>query len=226
MNVIYEQQMIEDFRQQLLSGKYSEDTLVDLYNKNLLNESQIRVIEELAPILGGLKNVGKQIAGNIGNGLAQARTQGLDKAAQGWKQKAKEAFNQGKQETTHNNNSARIAKQWQNIESTVSRSKLFEQMDAFRKSFQGTDNYVDKSLGYLYSSFLDLQHYLSKKYPELKIQTNKDYVPEWKKQQQQQQKAIDAQAGVAKTQQNKKYRQDVAQNPDTRNTLGNRIRQA
>lgn len=215
--------MMDEFRQQLLSGSFSEERLIDLYENNLLTEQQQKVILELAPVLGGLKNVGQKIAGNIGNAFKQAKQQGLDKASQGWLQKTKDAYNQGKQETTYNNNVSKVAKQWKMIDKTITNSRLFEQMEQFRKSFQGTDEYVDKSLGYINQAFLDLQSYLAKKYPQLQVQADDTYTPSWKERQ----RSVDAQTGVAKSQLNKRYRQDVARNPGkSRNTLGTKVRNA
>jgi len=228
MTHIYEQQLLVEFYDNILSGKISKTQLEEGLEKGIFTESQLRVIEELSPVLGGLRNVGKAaMGGSIGNAFNQAKSQGLDKAAKGWWDKAKSAYSQGKNETQYQNYAGKIAKQWQGIDKTITRSRLFEQMEQFRKAFQGTDEYVDKSLLYINKAFLDLQDYLSKKYPDLNIQSDEQYTPEWKKRQLEQQRSIDAQTGVAGSQMRKKYRQDVSRNPGKpRNTLGNKIRRS
>ena len=226
---IYEQEQLAHFEKQLLSGMYSEETLIQLYESDQLSDGQIKMIQELAPVLGGLKNVASKIGNNIGSAFKQARTQGLDKAGKDWMGRAKNAYQQGKQGTQIDNSVRAAGAQWQKIDRTITNSRLFEQMEAFRKVFRGQDTYVDQALAYINSTFLDLQHYLSKKYPDLNIQTDQGYTPEWKKQedakQAQRQKSIDAQTGVAASQQRKAYRNDVKQNPGApRNTLGTKIR--
>jgi len=228
---IYEQEQLAHFEKQLLSGVYSEQTLIQLYESGQLSEGQQKLIQELAPMLGGMANVAKKIGSNIGSAYKQARTQGLDKASKDWAGRAKNAYAQGKQDTQYGNHVNSAGKKWQMIDNTITKSRLFEQLEAFRKVFNGQDQYIDQALGYINTTFLDLQHYLSLKYPQLNVQTDQSYTPEWKKvedqKRAQQQKSIDAQTGVAGTQQRQRYRQDVAQNPGKpRNTLGNKIRGA
>jgi seryl-tRNA synthetase len=240
---IYEQEQLEHFQRQLLSGVYSEETLIHLYESNQLSDGQIRIIQELAPVLGGLKNVASKIGSNIGGAFKQARTQGLDKAGKDWMGRAKNAYQQGRQETQYNNHANNIGKQWQKIDRTVTNSRLFEQMEAFRKGFNGQDKYVDQALAYINSTFLDLQHYLSVKYPQLNVETDPSYTPEWKKQemakQAERQKSLDAQVGAEdvanpasrashrSTQRRRDYAQRKAQGlVKPRNTLANKIRNA
>jgi hypothetical protein len=69
-------------------------------------------------------------------------------------------------------------------------------MKKFQQMFQGSDPYVDQALAYIQTTFLDLEHYLANKHPELKIQTNASYVPEWEKQRQKGNQQDSAIAGV------------------------------
>lgn len=205
MTYIYEQEQLNHFENQILSGQITRAHLEQMLNENRLTEGQLRVIEELSPMLGGLGNAARKAATGIGNAFKQARTQGLDKM--------KGAYNQGKEQTVANNATRALGQQWQIIDKTVKNSKLFEQMKKFQQMFPGSDEYVNQALAYIQTTFLDLEHYLANKHPELKIQTDASYVPEWEKQRQKQQQSIDAQTDMAGTQQRQRYRQDVAKNP-------------
>lgn len=156
---IYESAQMENFEKQILSGYITKDKLEYMIENNQLTSEQLKVVEELAPVLGGLKNLGKAALG----GLKGAYQQGKQ-LAQGAIQKGRDAYQQGVENQQQENFKKTQAKQWNVIDQTINNSQLFQKMEQFRKMFP-QDKFVNDISNYVNKAFLELQEYLSKYYP-------------------------------------------------------------
>jgi hypothetical protein len=85
---IYEQMLLDSFRQNILENRISTATLKTMIEEDKLSVNQLKVIEELAPFLGGVANVAKSAANNLSQ-----RVQGI-----------KQNFQQGRQQAMTANN--------------------------------------------------------------------------------------------------------------------------
>lgn len=169
MTHIYEQEQLQHFYNQIVSGRISKSQLEHLLENNQLTEGQLRVIEELSPIIGGLKNVGSaigQTAKNVASGAGNAIRRGA--------QNVKSAYTQGADQQKIKNQQKMQGRQWKNIDDTVTRSQLFQKLDTFRKMFP-QDKYINDATKYINHVFLEMQNYLSSQYPHMGVQTDPNY---------------------------------------------------
>ena len=90
----YEQMLLDDFRHNIMEGRITTTTLKQMIAENKLSDNQLRVIEELAPFLGGIGNVVK----GAYNGVKNMGTN------------IKNSYNQGKQQAVMKNSVGEILK--------------------------------------------------------------------------------------------------------------------
>jgi FtsZ-interacting cell division protein ZipA len=79
----YEQMLLDDFRHNIMEGRITTTTLRQMIAENKLSDNQLRVIEELAPFLGGVANVAKSAYNgvkNIGTNIKNSYNQGKQQA--------------------------------------------------------------------------------------------------------------------------------------------------
>ena len=100
-NLIYESAQMEHFEKQILSGVLTKEKLETMLENGELSPAQLKVVEELAPVLGGLRSLGKSAMG----GLKGAYQKGKE-AVSGAIQKGKEAYQQGVQNQQQEKNSS------------------------------------------------------------------------------------------------------------------------
>jgi hypothetical protein len=178
-NYLYESAMQDNFERQILSGFLTEAKVKELIENNQLNEQQMKVVEELFPALGGLKNVAK----------------GAMSGLKGAYQKGKDLYQQGKQQAESENFKKLQAAKWRELDNTVNNSQLLQKMDTLKKLFP-QDKFVNDVTAYFGKALLELQEYLARYYPHMNIQsTGQPFQSELD--QQAQQRSIDAQADAA-----------------------------
>jgi hypothetical protein len=178
-NYLYESAMQDNFERQILSGFLTEAKVKELIENNQLNEQQLKVVEELFPSLGGLKNVAK----------------GAMSGLKGAYQKGKDLYQQGKQQAESENFKKLQAAKWRELDNTVNNSQLLQKMDTLKKLFP-QDKFVNDVTAYFGKALLELQEYLARYYPHMNIQsTGQPFQSELDQQAQQQ--SIDAQADAA-----------------------------
>lgn len=158
-NFIYESAQMENFEKQILSGHLTKQKIEMMIENNELTEEQLKVVEELAPILGGLKNLGKSAFQGLKGSLQKGK-----EAARNVVQKGKDAYHQGVQQQQQENFKKQQAKQWNTIDQTINTSQLFQKVEQFRKMFP-QDKFINDISVYINKAFLELQEYLSKYYP-------------------------------------------------------------
>lgn len=149
---------MENFEKQILSGVLTKEKLETMLENGELSASQLKVVEELAPMLGGLRNLGQAAFGGLKGAFQKGK-----QAAQGAIQKGKAAYQQGVENQQEKNRQAQVAKQWKNIDQTINNSQLFQKLEQFRKNFP-QDKFVNDISNYINKAFLELQEYLSKYY--------------------------------------------------------------
>jgi hypothetical protein len=94
----YEQMLVEDFKHNILDGRVTVADIKKLFEENKLSAAQLEVVEELAPMLGGLGNMLKAGANKVGN-VAKGAVQGVKNMGQG----IANTYNQGKQNAMKQN---------------------------------------------------------------------------------------------------------------------------
>lgn len=101
--LIYENNMMEDLEKAILNGKYSNEKLVQLIENKTFNKQQLKLIAELAPMLGGgFTNPG---------GAGQAATNQLSAP--------------NPNAAPQQNNNANVTKQqWQQVEQALKQSNI------------------------------------------------------------------------------------------------------
>lgn len=152
-NYIYESALQDNFERQILSGYLTEAKLKVMIENNQLSEQQLKIVQELHPALGGLKNV------------AQGAVQGL----KGAYQKGKDLYQQGRQQTQSNNFKKLQAAKWNEVNKTVQNSQLLQRLEGLKKLFP-QDKFVNDVTAYFGRALSELQEYLSRQYPDLGIQ--------------------------------------------------------
>lgn len=157
--LIYEQAQLEQFENAIIQGHLSKDQIQFMIENNQLSDKQLEIVQELAPVIGGLKN------------LASKAYSG----AQNLVNKGKEAYNQGVEQQKIKNAQQQQVKQWKNIEATITKSQLFEKLEAFRKMFP-QDRYMNDITTYVNRAFLEMQNHLAKNYPYMNHLNDENYV--------------------------------------------------
>ena len=175
-NYLYESALQDNFERQILSGYLTEAKVKELIKNNQLNEQQMRVVEELFPSLGGLKNVAK----------------GAISGLKGSYEKGKELYKQGRAQAESENYKKLQAAKWNEIDKTINNSQLLQKLDTFRKLFP-QDRFVNDITSYFNKALLELQEYLARYHPHMNIQSTGQQFQSELDQQAQQQK-INAQA--------------------------------
>jgi hypothetical protein len=197
--------MQDNFERQILSGFLTEAKVKELIENNQLNEQQLKVVEELFPSLGGLKNVAK----------------GAMSGLKGAYQKGKDLYQQGKQQTESENFKKLQAAKWNEMDKTINNSQLLQKMEAFRKLFP-QDKFVNDVTSYFNKALLELQEYLARQYPHIGIQsTGQPFQSELDQQTQQQR--VDAQT-AASAEQGDRRAAGITQKPQ-QNTRRGKVRQ-
>ena len=167
---IYESAMQDNFERQILSGYLTEEKVKELVENNQLNEDQMKVVEELFPALGGLKNVAKGAMSGI----------------KGAYQKGKDLYQQGKQQAESDNFKKLQAAQWKALDQTIKNGQVLQKMEKLKSMFP-QDKFVNDVTAYFNKALSELQEYLSRQYPYMGIQsTGQPFQSELDQQQQNQ----------------------------------------
>jgi hypothetical protein len=186
--------MHDNFERQILSGFLTESKLKEMITNNQLTENQLKVVEELFPSLGGLKNVAK----------------GAMSGLKGAYEKGKELYQQGKQQTEAENFKKVQAAKWNEIDKTINSSQLLQKMETFRKLFP-QDKFVNDVTLYFNKALLELQEYIARQYPYMGVQsTGQPFQSELDQQAQQQ--SINAQT-AASVEQGDRRAAEIPQKP-------------
>lgn len=152
---IYEQADIESFERQILSGYVTRQTVQELVENNQLNEAQLKVVEELFPSMGGLKNVAKGAVSGIRNAY----------------DKGKELYTQGKQQAEAENFKKLQAKQWQGVVNTFRQAQILGKLNNLKGMFPN-DKFISDISDYFGKAFTELNNYVARQYPYVGAQSN------------------------------------------------------
>ncbi len=116
----YETLLVEQFRKDIDYGRVSIKDLERMISEGNLTEAQIKVIEELAPSLGGLGAVAKQGLASLGQGFKGAKSalaSGAQKVGQGVRnvgQGIANSYNAGKDAQAKKNAVSQFAGEYKN----------------------------------------------------------------------------------------------------------------
>lgn len=191
---IYESAQLEKFEMDILAGRLKPADLKVLIESDQLSDAQWKIVEELAPMLGGFANAAKGIARGIGSTMKGAVQQGK-KAIQQGTQNIRQNYQQGQQNQQNINAQRSQAKAWQAIDQTIVNSKLLERMEKFRQMFP-QDKFVNDATVYFNKVLVELEQYLAKQYPHMGLQQQQGFQHQSEIDAQKQQQAAGAQANM------------------------------
>ena len=190
--LIYEQALYSDtFKNDVERGFYTEAQLLKMLEDNQLNDYQLQVLQELAPMLGGLKNVAGQIGSKIKQGVGNVASN------------IKNSYQTGVQQQQLKNKRRKQGQLWNKLDQSIQRAKILEQLTQFKQAFAADqDKYITQLSAYINTSFLELQSYVATYYPETGVKVPKNYTPTSFSQPQQQQQSNQSgqQPGIKKQQ--------------------------
>lgn len=155
--LIFENALYDQFEQQILSGKISNDTIMEMFKNNRLDERQLKIVMELMPQTGSKLNTIKQANPAAGAALQQ-RGKNVSIPAAARQQQAKQQPQQQQQtgqqpqanQQKQTQNTA-IRQHWANI-NKIATSQFQPALNGLKMATQDADiqNAVDSINEWLY----------------------------------------------------------------------------